>query len=120
MPTKANRAIGSLDFNDVERRKLAIKSRTWSCETCGLIKNLLKEPESQKPEEVSDVDQQQQQQQQLSLHSREELNRQEETSNGLQIMPDRRRFSPPSMLKSICIVLSLLLLRRFVMVLQSA
>lgn len=41
MPTKANRAIGSLDFSDTERRKLAIKSRTWRCETCGLIKDLL-------------------------------------------------------------------------------
>lgn len=45
MPTKGNRAIGSLDFSDSERRKLAAKSRTWRCETCGLIKDLLKHPE---------------------------------------------------------------------------
>lgn len=41
MPTKANRAIGSLDFPDSERRQLAIKSRSWRCESCGLIKDLL-------------------------------------------------------------------------------
>jgi len=46
MPTKANRAIGSLDFSDAERRKLAAKSRTWRCECCGLIKDLLVQPES--------------------------------------------------------------------------
>lgn len=45
MPTKSNRAIGSLDFSDAERRKLAEKSRAWRCETCGLIKDLLKHPE---------------------------------------------------------------------------
>lgn len=41
MPTKANRAIGSLDFSDAERRHLAAKSKTWRCESCGLIKELL-------------------------------------------------------------------------------
>ena len=51
MPTKANRAIGSLDFTDVERRRLAIKSRTWKCDTCGLIKNLLKHPKSSDTQE---------------------------------------------------------------------
>lgn len=45
MPTKANRAIGSLDFTDAERRKLAKNSKTWRCETCGPIKDLLKHPE---------------------------------------------------------------------------
>lgn len=50
MPTKANRAIGSLDFSDAERRKLARKSRTWRCETCGLIKDLLVHPEDTKYE----------------------------------------------------------------------
>lgn len=46
MPTKANRAIGSLDFSDAERRRLAIRSRTWRCESCGLIKDLLRHPSS--------------------------------------------------------------------------
>lgn len=46
MPTKANRAIGSLDYSDPERRKLARNSRTWRCETCGPIRDLLKHPES--------------------------------------------------------------------------
>lgn len=46
MPTKANRAIGSLDFSDAERKKLALKSRTWRCETCGLIKDLLVHPDN--------------------------------------------------------------------------
>lgn len=45
MPTKGNRAIGSLDYSDPERRKLAKHSRTWRCETCGPIKDLLKQPE---------------------------------------------------------------------------
>lgn len=44
MPTKANGAIGSLNFTDAERRMLAMKSRNWSCEHCGLIRNLLKQP----------------------------------------------------------------------------
>lgn len=51
MPTKANRAIGSLDFTDVERKKLAIKSRTWRCETCGLIKDLLAQPQDTNKED---------------------------------------------------------------------
>ena len=45
MPTKANRAIGSLDFSDSERKTLAIKSRSWRCENCGLIKDLLRHPD---------------------------------------------------------------------------
>lgn len=46
MPTKANRAIGSLDFSDAERKMLAIKSRSWRCENCGLIRNLLRQPDN--------------------------------------------------------------------------
>jgi len=45
MPTKSNRAIGSLEFSDAERRKLAEKSRSWSCKTCGPIRDLLKHPD---------------------------------------------------------------------------
>lgn len=44
MPSPANGAIGSLNFSDVERRKLALSSRTWECETCGRIKDLLIPP----------------------------------------------------------------------------
>lgn len=45
MPTKGNRAIGSLDYSDPERRELAKHSKTWRCEICGPIKDLLKQPE---------------------------------------------------------------------------
>ena len=45
MPTKSHRAIGSLEFSDAERRKLAKNSKAWRCETCGPIKDLLKQPE---------------------------------------------------------------------------
>lgn len=41
MPTETNRAIGSLDYSNRERRDLARKSRLWRCETCGPIKDLL-------------------------------------------------------------------------------
>lgn len=44
MPTETNRAIGSLDFTIKERRNLARKSRFWTCDTCGPIENLLKNP----------------------------------------------------------------------------
>lgn len=41
MPTHGNGAIGSLDYTDDERLKLANKSRTVDCDTCGSILNLL-------------------------------------------------------------------------------
>lgn len=44
MPTKANGAIGSLNLSDAERRNLALKSQSWTCEMCGLVKDLLKKP----------------------------------------------------------------------------
>lgn len=47
MPTKSFKALGSLDFSDSERRKLASESRTWQCETCGLIRDLLKQPKNE-------------------------------------------------------------------------
>lgn len=42
MPTEANRAVGSLDYSNAERRFLAKKSASWKCDTCGHIKDLLK------------------------------------------------------------------------------
>lgn len=45
MPTEANHAIGSLNLSANDRRALALKSRTWRCETCGLIKDLLVPPQ---------------------------------------------------------------------------
>lgn len=53
MPTKGNRAIGSLEFSDAERRKLAFMSKTWRCETCGLIRDLLVHSESDSPCNIS-------------------------------------------------------------------
>jgi len=44
MPTPGKGAIGSLDYTDAERRDLAIKSQSWKCDSCGLVKNLLKPP----------------------------------------------------------------------------
>lgn len=196
MPTKANRAIGSLDFSDEERQKLAIKSRTWSCETCGLIKNLLRHPnnssnkfrdptmepstssshdnnytdnddseaahsESSSSNKIrdmsndskisSDKDSSLEKIQQESLDLNEsnskcqgtinsinktetatfnshqpareqyEQARHRENSNEiLENLNDRQRSSyPPLVFKSICILLSLLLLRRVVLILQA-
>ncbi|XP_039253743.1 ubiquitin-conjugating enzyme E2 J1-like [Styela clava] len=44
MPTKGEGAIGALDYSPQERKNLAKKSSTWSCQCCGSIKQLLKEP----------------------------------------------------------------------------
>lgn len=53
MPTKSNRAIGSLDFSDAERKMLALGSRKWRCESCGLIKDLLRQPNSMQNPKVT-------------------------------------------------------------------
>lgn len=52
MPTKANGAIGSLDFSDAERKELALKSKSWRCETCGLIRDLLVHPSNGSPDQL--------------------------------------------------------------------
>ena len=44
MPTQGKGAIGSLDYPEEERKILAEKSSSWSCENCGHIKSLLKAP----------------------------------------------------------------------------
>lgn len=36
MPTHSTGAVGGLDCSEEERRRLAIKSREWTCSTCGL------------------------------------------------------------------------------------
>lgn len=115
MPTKAKRAIGSLNTPDAERRRLAIKSRTWRCETCGLIKDLLKHPDSQ----VDSVDTSEAGP--SAIESEPTIQQTQPTAsqldNGsLQNLAERRRSYPPLVLKSIFILISLLLLRRVVMV----
>lgn len=183
MPTKAKGAIGSLDFSDAERRRLAAESRTWRCETCGLIKNLLVHPDSliertdptidyckagtsimrvesndnesdrqssrsinssggsrdsspdskgekqndysctystdtqQNSNPPSDTETNQLEIQSSPSHSSNyyhEQDNREDTQN----LADRRRSYPPLVLKSIFILLSLLILRRVVMVIQ--
>ena len=44
MPTQGRGALGSLDYEPEERRQLAIKSQSWSCPTCGPIRDLLRQP----------------------------------------------------------------------------
>lgn len=175
MPTKSNRAIGSLDFSDSERRKLAIKSRSWSCETCGLIKDLLVQPNenknainNQQPEqcrpstsrgsrehsadsksdlsnnsgsETSDISQSEDNLQSNSkklttnqqaataetIEPHSNVNNSAEDTyyeeslrdNTIQDFSERGRLFSPMVLKSIFILLSLLILRRIVMIIQS-
>lgn len=56
MPTEGLGAIGSLDYTEEERIKLARQSRSWECRDCGPICKLLKEPTAQaKSQEELDV-----------------------------------------------------------------
>lgn len=41
MPTKAEGAIGSLEYTSEERKTLARRSLSYCCPVCGLVKNLL-------------------------------------------------------------------------------
>jgi ubiquitin-conjugating enzyme E2 J1 len=41
LPTPADGAIGALDWSSAERKKLAVKSRSYSCPCCGPIVSLL-------------------------------------------------------------------------------
>lgn len=51
-PTHGNGAIGSLDYTEDERKKLAIKSKNHKCDTCGAITELLlDEPENKADKE---------------------------------------------------------------------
>lgn len=47
MPTQGLGAIGSLDYTEDERRKLARQSRSWDCPSCGPVCQLLREPSAQ-------------------------------------------------------------------------
>lgn len=54
MPTEGKGALGSLDYSPDERKSLAIKSQSWKCPSCGLIKTLLKEKSSQSVDKSDD------------------------------------------------------------------
>ncbi|XP_050532776.1 ubiquitin-conjugating enzyme E2 J1-like [Daktulosphaira vitifoliae] len=43
MPTNGRGTLGSLEYTPEERQNLAKKSKTWDCENCGKISNLLAE-----------------------------------------------------------------------------
>ncbi|XP_053979674.1 ubiquitin-conjugating enzyme E2 J1-like isoform X1 [Hylaeus anthracinus] len=49
MPTPGNGSIGSLDYSKEERQKLAKKSLTWECDTCGKVVSLLSKTTAKKP-----------------------------------------------------------------------
>ncbi|OAD61526.1 Ubiquitin-conjugating enzyme E2 J1 [Eufriesea mexicana] len=49
MPTPGNRTIGSLDHSTEERQKLAKKSLSWQCDTCGKVVDLLSKNTVKKP-----------------------------------------------------------------------
>lgn len=49
MPTPGNATIGSLDYNREERQKLAKKSLSWQCDTCGKVVDLLSKSSVKKP-----------------------------------------------------------------------
>ncbi|KAI1301812.1 Ubiquitin-conjugating enzyme E2 J1 [Halotydeus destructor] len=54
MPTQGLGAIGSLDYPSEDRKELAIKSKTWSCPSCGKIGSLLKEKTTERNGDSSD------------------------------------------------------------------
>jgi len=60
MPTEGKGAIGSLDYSEEERRSLAIKSTSWSCESCGIIKNLVKAPSAHQTTEAERLEHEEQ------------------------------------------------------------
>lgn len=62
METKSNGSIGGLDYPKQERKKLAKKSLTFSCETCGKIQELLL---AEKPEQTSASEQVEKEQKEL-------------------------------------------------------
>lgn len=74
MPTPGQGTIGSLDYPKDERQRLARRSKSWSCDTCGCPKELLPEP----GEGATSADQKQQQEMQdivqnMALKSEEEI-----------------------------------------------
>ncbi|XP_015519067.1 ubiquitin-conjugating enzyme E2 J1 isoform X1 [Neodiprion pinetum] len=49
MPTPGNGTIGSLDYSTEERQKLAKKSLSWQCDSCGKIADLLSKDTAKTP-----------------------------------------------------------------------
>ncbi|XP_001602750.1 ubiquitin-conjugating enzyme E2 J1 [Nasonia vitripennis] len=49
MPTPGNGTIGSLNYSPDERQKLAKKSLSWRCDSCGRISDLLSKDTTKKP-----------------------------------------------------------------------
>uniref|UniRef100_H2ZKI2 UBC core domain-containing protein n=1 Tax=Ciona savignyi TaxID=51511 RepID=H2ZKI2_CIOSA len=54
MPTKGEGAIGALDYTADERKVLARKSHAFTCNTCGLVKDLL--PSEAEHPEITDAE----------------------------------------------------------------
>lgn len=74
MPTPGQGTIGSLDYPKDERQRLARRSKSWTCDTCGCPRELLPEP----GEGATSTDQKQQQEMQdivqnMALKSEEEI-----------------------------------------------
>lgn len=57
LPSKAQGAIGGVDFTPAERKILADRSRSWTCPHCG-VTNLELLPDPQAGEEEQDAEQQ--------------------------------------------------------------
>lgn len=106
MPTETNRAIGSLDYSVKERRELARKSRSWCCDICGPIENLVNNQQcnnqqpSAKVEQTSNVSDNIEEDQHRPSSGVDELNQ------------SNRNF----MLKSTFVLLLILLFRRIFMI----
>jgi len=49
MPTPANGTIGAVDYTPEERQRLARKSSSWECPTCGKLANHLSKSSAGKP-----------------------------------------------------------------------
>ncbi|XP_054268929.1 ubiquitin-conjugating enzyme E2 J1-like [Macrosteles quadrilineatus] len=49
MPTPANGTIGAIDYTPEERQKLARKSQSWECPSCGKLSEILSKDPTGKP-----------------------------------------------------------------------
>jgi len=55
MPTHGNGAIGSLDYTDEERKRLALRSRSFICDICGPICDLLLDESSEEDKDSEEI-----------------------------------------------------------------